>query len=140
MRANAVRKWREDTGAINPLDEEFVGRRIKLAELADPISQSIENKTFSRCDLLGPINLLLVGGSFTSVAFINCDVVPIRPDAQLQNVTRLVNCTVTKGRIAGATIYISANALAPFQAMGVQKFPTYLNEESQTPQSPLESE
>lgn len=53
-----------NTTNVNPLEALFTLKRIKLVDLAPPIGGIVEGKTFVKCDLIGPANLVFEGCQF----------------------------------------------------------------------------
>jgi hypothetical protein len=49
---------------INPLDTLFTTRRVRITDLAPPVGQVIDGKTFVDCDILGPANVMFQGCHF----------------------------------------------------------------------------
>ena len=44
---SALRKWRDQVSAFNPLDADFVKLRMRISDIASPITNSVENKRFT---------------------------------------------------------------------------------------------
>lgn len=85
-KAEAIREWGRKTDAVNPLDNEFHKQRIKIADLANPVSKRIEKKRFVDCELYGPATVVLAGpGTSTHVGWINCDIVVMKDWARVSN-------------------------------------------------------
>jgi len=115
----ARRKWSQQTDQINPLDPEFTRRRIKLIDLANPLSRRIVRKKFIDCELMGPANLVVIGASsFNAVAFQNCDIVVLREDGQIANVIGLEQVDVLGGSIWQCTLFIRPALVPAFKEMG----------------------
>lgn len=50
------------TDQINPLDDTFKKQRIRLIDLAEPITNEIKNKVFIECEIFGPANAVFMNG------------------------------------------------------------------------------
>lgn len=121
--AKASRKWATDVDAINPLDNEFHKKRIKLADLRHPVRRQIEGKKFTDCQLMGPTNLFLSHNmNLTNAAFLNCDLILTKNKAQIFNVTELTNCEIIGGEIVEATIYVHPSVFQSFKDMPGVRF------------------
>lgn len=105
-RSYAIKKWSIETDGINPLDDNFVKKRISLSELADPLSRTISNKVFHNCELFGPCNIYLGGDcSFGDVTFDQVDLIELgNNNVRIMNGISLERCTFKGGRIALVTI------------------------------------
>lgn len=57
---------------INPLSESFSDQVINLEDLRLPLNEPHNNKTFRRCKLIGPMAILIGGGTITRSGFSVC--------------------------------------------------------------------
>ena len=106
--AKAAREWNLRTDAINPLRRSFDSERIRISDLAHPLSKRIEGKSFNDCQLVGPANIILIGsGTFDGVSMLNCDVVIIKDSTSIFNVTVLENCHMMGGEILNSTFFMN---------------------------------
>lgn len=136
VKAAALNKWKKDVDQINPLESEFSKKRIKILDIADPITQTIFQKHFIGCDLIGPANIVIQGGSITHSGFINCDVIPMRDGVQLANAIALRECIVSRCRIANVTIYADQQGVDAFRQLGRVEFAAYTKDELLSPPPP----
>lgn len=121
--------WKEKVHDINPLDEEFSKRRIKISDLVDPAQNAIISKVFIGCDLIGPATIAFVnGGSLSHVSFLNCDIIPIKEGVNIQNAIAVVNITMTRGRLIDVTVLAPPQMLNHFRAMNAP-FLSYTKDE-----------
>ena len=128
--------WQEAVNLFNPLAADFNRLRIRISELADPVTNRIADKVLTNCDLIGPANIVFLSRcQLTRVGFINCDVIAARPDTVVQNAVGMEGVTMTGGRIANATIIVQENMIPTFAAMGAP-FISYLKAESDQPRPP----
>lgn len=101
---------------INPLQLEFHKTRINLADLADPVTKVIANKTFYGCELIGPANVLPRGHLFlNNPNAVNCQAVVIKRDTRLFNVIVLEDCKIFGGKITNCTFFLVPEITAPFR-------------------------
>lgn len=109
--ARALDNLNRPTDAVNPLDEVFERRRIRLHDLHLPGAGPVRNKTFVECDLVGPAVIAFSGGPagmLANVGFIGCDLIKVgQQGIRIQNCIELHNVNMRGGRIIGATIYIT---------------------------------
>lgn len=119
IEASAVEKWKDQVDSVNPLAPEFHTKRLRIADIAHPISQRISNKRLIDCELIGPGNLLLAGGGqMNGVNFTNCDIIIVRDNVPLMNVVVLENVTMLGGTIWNSTILVSQRDIKAFVDMG----------------------
>lgn len=129
VRSKAVQGWKVTTDSFNPMADDFNRLRIRISDLADPVTNRITGKVFTNCDLIGPANIVFLGqGSLTRVGFVNCDVIAARPGTPIFNAIGLVGVTMTGGRIANATIIVQDYMVKEFIEMGAP-FISYLKDE-----------
>jgi len=118
----AIDKWKKDVSSVNPLDDQFTKLRLRLLDLAHPITKKISNKTFVNCELMGPANIMVTGtGGFNTTSFMNCDIVVMRPpppELPVHNCVVLENVHVVGGSLWNVTLLIPLTMVPTFQAMG----------------------
>jgi hypothetical protein len=113
--AVAIAKWKDQVSTINPLDDEFHKKRIKLEDLVDPTGTGVVKKKFTSCELLGPINLVGLGGRMMNSTFMRCNVILLTTD---QNVYlhRFIDCTIDNCTIYDCNIFIPEAVYGAFKA------------------------
>ncbi|MDX0136115.1 hypothetical protein GOC46_04240 [Sinorhizobium meliloti] len=117
-RAKYMESLRRPSTAINPMESQFTRQRIMVADLVDPVGREINGKTLIDCDLVGPYNLVFYQScTFSHVAFVDCDVVPLKRGAGVKNAAVLRNISMTRGRLIGVTILITPDLIPNFRAM-----------------------
>jgi hypothetical protein len=140
LTGGAIDKWKKDVSSVNPLDDQFTKLRLRLSDLAHPITKKISNKTLVNCELMGPANVIVTGnGGFNSAAFMNCDIVVLRPpppEIPVHNCIVLDNVHVIGGSIWNVTLLIPREMVHTFENMGA-KILTAIPNESPAPQLPL---
>ena len=116
VRASVTRRWQETVDAFNPLDSYFNRIRLRLSDLADFVTNSVEGKRFTECDILGPASVVLSGSAeIFSIDFRNCDFVPHDENVVIYNATYLVNCSLSHSRLAKITIYVPLRFVKDFE-------------------------
>jgi hypothetical protein len=107
VQADATRKWARDVDRIDPMAKVFENKRIKVSELAHPITGRIKDKTFRDSEILGPENIYLVDCRLDGVSFVGCDVVIVRDNIGLFNVKVFENCIFKNGEIGRCTVFLN---------------------------------
>lgn len=85
-----------DRANVNPLDETFTKVRIDLRDLLTPLSQTIKDKSFVKCQIVGPLNLVVYGT--TTITFPNgpkggnCEAVYCGNGTLANNAINIVDC------------------------------------------------
>lgn len=118
--ASAIHRWSQAVDTINPLDHSFTGRRIRLSDLAHPVTNRIENKTFINCELMGPATIAVLNGTWQHGRFIDCDMVALYEDVQVFNAIQFHDVNVVGGLIYGVTIYLNGHQAQDFLRNGVR--------------------
>lgn len=113
--AQAISKWQSEVDQINPLDEEFNRKRIDILSFKHPISNRIEGKIFSNCQLIGPCNIIFSGSRASHVTFTNCDLITINTKTVLYNCVLFDNISIFGGEIVNCTIFIPPNMVESFK-------------------------
>ena len=121
IRAGATRKWKYQVHDINPLAKEFHKQRIKLFDLAHPITKTISGKRIIDCEIMGPANLFMRGrGRISDATLNNCDIVVVQSHkaVPINNVIAIEDTDIIGGGIWGCTIFIPMTMLSVFRNMG----------------------
>lgn len=121
--AEATDDWKKRTDNINPLDPDFNKRRIRISDLANPITKAIVNKKIINCELIGPANLAFVAtrpgaGSIQGVSFYDCDVVVARSDANIKNAYAFIDSLMIDGAIYNCTLIVHPDLAHELHNMG----------------------
>lgn len=122
LERSMLEEWQVRADQVNPLDREFHTKRIKVMDLANPVTRMIANKRFIDCELMGPANIILMATapnafSMTGTHLNNCDVVVIKDQVMMYNVIALEDSTIFNGKIFNCTIYIPQQMVPAFSAM-----------------------
>ncbi|MGS4887503.1 hypothetical protein [Roseibium sp. MB-4] len=84
---------RTNTSSINPLDVVFTNKRINLNEMTRPLTNNVNGKTFVQCQIVGPVNVLLVASThLAGPKGIACEAVYIDNTVWPSNVIQLIDC------------------------------------------------
>jgi hypothetical protein len=114
-------KWRDRVDAVNPLALEFTRQRIRLQDIANPITKRIANKQFIDCELLGPANIVASKNSkLSGIGMVNCDFIVMQPDTPVHNVIVIEDTTIFGGHLLQCTVFVPPVLVKSFAEMGVK--------------------
>ena len=117
------------TDYINPLEDTFHKRRIKIQDLIDPYSHDIKNKTFTDCELVGPANLVFNKNChFSGVNFAVCNLVLVNKNFIPYSVTMVNDLHMTRGKVIGATLFCYPPVKAAMGNLAVDLKASWVNE------------
>jgi hypothetical protein len=117
--AKIARDKAAPSDSVNPLESEFTKRRIRLSDMVRPSTQRIVDKTFTDCQLLGPMMISPVFGTeFNGTTFVNCNWVVVKPGL-IYNVIGLERVKVRGGDLSDVTILVPEDGLEMIRALGV---------------------
>jgi hypothetical protein len=110
-RDSVRRKFYDRADNINPLQDMFDHKRIKISELIPPYTNIIENKTFVECEIIGPQNVFFSGtasGSLTinGCHFLNCAGFVTKDNIGFPNIIGFVNCSFLRCTMANLMIFM----------------------------------
>ena len=107
VHADAKQRWAREVDRIDPMARVFESKRIKVSELAHPITGRIKDKTFRDSEILGPENIYLVDCTLDGVSFVDCAMVIVRDNIVLFNVKVFENCIFKNGDIGRCTVFLN---------------------------------
>ncbi|MXP15027.1 hypothetical protein GRI44_09735 [Altererythrobacter confluentis] len=73
VRTSIERQFFQSPERINPVDQEFTRKRIKFSDLASPITERVEGKRFVECEIIGPVNVVMLASHNGAGAIRNCE-------------------------------------------------------------------
>lgn len=104
-----------DTAMINPLDQNFAGKRISLHDLRTPLGEPLIGRVFNNCELLGPAVIIMNGGGLNGCTFASVEFGKIKNEFfPLPNKLSLEDC-----QLVGCKVY---NVIFLVPEMLVSKF------------------
>jgi len=110
------RRFYESGDRINPLETVFNRVRIRIEDLAPPFTPAIKDKTFIDCDILGPANICVMGGSMTGSGGEKVDGIVGRVGAGSHNSIFFHNCVFRNCRFYQITFIVPEPLYALFVA------------------------
>jgi hypothetical protein len=122
--AAAVRKWTNQVAStVNPLEREYHKKRILWSDLVHPVSRQIEQKQFTDCELIGPINIMLLADiEMSHVTYMNCDFVLVSDEVLAYNTIGLSGIVMRGGSVSSTTFFIHPRNLEPFKRTAGLRF------------------
>lgn len=103
-------RWKKPGDGVNPLDDTFTKRRISVADLTSPMSRIIEGKTFDRCELIGPVTIVLHGANMHNPQFFDSNFVCVKENFPVHHITVLKNCAFINCKMFGFTLMVPESA------------------------------
>ncbi|MDO8422320.1 MAG: hypothetical protein Q7S99_09170 [Parvibaculum sp.] len=105
--ADYIRRAKAPTDGVNPIEGTFDRKRIRLAEFLPPMPVAVSNKTFTACDIFGPVVVRLVGGTtFANNEICDCEFVAVKDGAVTPNALHMGDLTIRGSRIFGVTFLV----------------------------------
>jgi len=113
---NFVDSRAKPTDAINPLDDTFQKKRIKISDFHPPLGIVVTDKNLIDCELIGPGVIVFKNAMSTGgINFDDCDSVKIPNGSNFKNVLVLENFNFTRCRLCRLTILIPESGAAVFE-------------------------
>jgi hypothetical protein len=92
---------------INPFDDVFHRRSIRIMDFKRPIPENIKNKTFVECDMMGPAIVILNGiTTLNGGGMFGCDFVKVKANHPISNAIAFENISMRNSRIFNVTFLI----------------------------------
>lgn len=97
VRATEIKFLLRASSNINPLLQKFDSQRIKISELVSPVEPYIKGKTFTKCEIIGPANIIMKAnkpgsGNWINCRLIECAGVVVNDSIPLFNVVVIEDC------------------------------------------------
>lgn len=125
IKAKAVDKWsKEEFDSVNPLESEFIKKRININAFSDPVEKAIQGKRFVDCDLNGPAVILLENKlSFSHTHWVDCQFVVLAPRIHnTQNFVTFRDCEFRGGRLANCLVLVYETMLPYLDFIGKESY------------------
>lgn len=103
---NLSRHLYESGDKLNPLETTFEKLRIHISDILPPVGNEIADKTFVDCEIVGPANILMSGGTVQKNNGVSVDIVLARDDAEVHNGIVLKDCNISNCRFYLVTFLI----------------------------------
>ena len=127
IKASATRKWKEQSSDVNPLDDVFHKKAIKIQSFTNPFTKRISNKKFYDCELIGPAIIYIhTNNSFIGNTFYFCDMIVLNPNrkAIVQTAIALETTEIHHSKIIGCTLMIEKAVANEFKKIQGAEFLT----------------
>ena len=102
--ASATARWAKSADSINPMDKEFRDLRIRMSDLANPVTKQIINKRFINCELIGPITLLLGPNELRRTGFIDVNMIPVKNNVPIHPIYTMIGCELIECQVMDANL------------------------------------
>lgn len=91
---------------VNPLDDNFLRKRIKIGDFTSRVNPLIEHKTFDRCELIGPALVLAQGVSFVRSGFTGCNFMCCKDNFPIFGATILKDSNIINSKLFEITFVV----------------------------------
>ena len=92
------------TIATNVLAPTHNHERIRLADFFHPFYKPTKNVRFEDCELHGPANIFLAGGTMVDSTFADCEIIITRSDRPMRGILVFENCMILRCEVYRATL------------------------------------
>ena len=110
VQAKWAKVWNSPGDGVNPMDDSFSRKRIKINDFVSPAHGLIENKVFDRCELIGPALVLLNGGQMHSPQLLDCNFVCCKDNVPVFNAIVLKDSSLINCKLYRMTFLISESS------------------------------
>tara|TARA_R110002012_G_scaffold90174_2_gene220615 strand:- start:385 stop:1068 length:684 start_codon:yes stop_codon:yes gene_type:complete len=130
----AIRRKSKIRGAaVDPMARQYFNERVFLDDIAPPFNGSIANKTFERCQIIGPLNVYPMRTSIERCIYTNVDHIMVDPEKirAITNARIIDNCIFRDCEIFNISFLINSINYQYFDNSGGCNWVTH------TPDPPL---
>ena len=116
-----LKRLSERADAINPMDGHFHSKRINLQWFVPPSGDEVRDKTFIKCEIIGPLNVVPFGCSILKSMYVSADYIMVRNeslDGMIRNGHIFRNCTFVECRFYFISFLVSEAAYPVFNVTG----------------------
>ncbi len=108
--AKWTRTFASPGDGINPLDDNFVRKRIKINDFVSPAHAWVQGKTFDRCELIGPSPVMFDRGNIVNPLFFDCNFICVKNNVTIHNAIKFEGCSFIGCRIYKCEIFVPVSA------------------------------
>lgn len=110
IQSSIQKRFFSQPDTINPLDDNFRNRRIRISDLVSPIEPVIRKKTFRECEIIGPANVVLLSSFPGAGGMANCQLtsvcaVLVQDSIQMMNGVVFEDCRFENCKLHQLTFY-----------------------------------
>ncbi len=106
---------RVSKSTVNPLDVAFTSQRIDFRDLIRPLTSEVKGKTFVRCQIIGPMNVVLLGSTnLANPNGIACEAVYTNNDVYISNAINIIDCDFRDCEFFNITFMVTPDSYPHF--------------------------
>ena len=116
-----IRKISERADAINPMDQHFYSKRINLQWFVPPSGDEVQNKTFTKCEIIGPLNIIPFQCPIIKSVYVSADYIVVRNETLGRTILNghvFRNCTFVECKFYYISFLVGEAAYSVFDATG----------------------
>jgi len=91
---------------VNPLEQKFERQTISTEDFFNPFYRSHKDKIFQDCNIVGNGNIFLAGCTIKGSTFVRGQIIIVRSDVPVTNVTPFENCTFLGGAFIECSMFM----------------------------------
>ena len=110
-----VKQQETRSDIVNPLEDTFQRRRVNINELRSVDDWVIENKTFIRCEIVGPATVYFDNATLNANGFRNCIFVLARIGARIPSAIIMRRVTIQDSTLYAMTVIVPENQKDSFE-------------------------
>lgn len=116
IRATYLKMAPQTSIEFNPLEDQVIRKRIFVSDLLTPLGEPILNKTFIKCEIVGPGAIFFAGAHFHSPHLGNCEAIKMQGDAAqiFPNKVIFTDCTFRDCKFYNLVIIVPSNLYESF--------------------------
>ena len=103
--------WNSPGDGVNPLDDNFVRKRIRISDFVSPVHQLIEEKVFDRCEIIGPA-MVIIGSNMHNPQFLDTNFVCVKDGFPVFNAIEVRNCSFINCKFYRLTVIVPESGVS----------------------------
>ncbi len=108
-RAKWTRTFSSPGDGVNPMDDNFIRKRIKINDFVSPAHAVIQGKTFDRCELFGPSTVMFGNGAMVGPQMYDCNFICIKNGVTIHNAIQFDQCSLINCKVYRCNVLVSEN-------------------------------
>lgn len=112
IKAKIHAKLLKEPSNFDPLESHFHKKRLNISQLSSPINNEINQKSFTKCEILGPADVYIgTGNIITRNRIGNCNFIAVKRGIPLFNVINMVHCSIDDCEVFGINFFVHPDAV-----------------------------